>query len=239
MTIDLVADATIAKSAILSIGGCVASKVCKSFHDQLAQANLVHRPVDGDNNCGFYSVGVSLAASTIEHTPGGTATARDKQWALQQRDKCYAWLSADEQAAYRQGAIVFKPNGGYACELDSSAAKIKAFTCYPAWAGTHVLRALAALECVDIISVRSDKLTPNVSFYPADGAVALQVLCSWSSDILPRLARQQRGDEPKRVRVKVAQKGGQGFERVLMPERWLVVVVWNGQDHYDGTCLRG
>ena len=80
MTIDLVADATIAKSAILSIGGCVASKVCKSFHDQLAQANLVHRPVDGDNNCGFYSVGVSLAASTIEHTPGGTATARDKQW---------------------------------------------------------------------------------------------------------------------------------------------------------------
>ena len=122
------------------------------------------------------------------------ATAHDKQWALQQRDHCYAWLSSKEQAAYREEARVYDPDGRYVHELDSEV-KIKAFTRYPRWAGTHVMRAMAALDCVvlDIVSMRSDKLEPNVCLYPADGAAtASQLLRCWSTDILPRLARQQR-----------------------------------------------
>ena len=47
----------------------------------------------------------------------------------------------------------------------------------------------------------------------------------------------QRGDEPRKVRVKVAREDGHGIEHIMMPERRLVVIVYNGSNHYDGTCL--
>ena len=58
---------------------------------------------------------------------------------------------------------------------------------------------------------------------------------SWQNEVAPRLRRQQKGIF-KDVRVRIPREDGKGFERVWMPERPIVVVLYNGKDHYNGTC---
>jgi hypothetical protein len=55
---------------------------------------------------------------------------------------------------------------------------------YPAWAGHHVLKAMAAMDCVDIVSVRSPPLSDTVIVYPADGSGRCQMYASWQKDIV-------------------------------------------------------
>ena len=47
-----------------------------------------------------------------------------------------------------------------------------------------------------------------------------------------RMPDTQRGDEPRKVRVKLAREDGHGIEHIMMPERRLVVIVCNGSNHY-------
>ena len=131
---------------------------------------------------------------------------------------------------------VGQQEGGDVSELQSQA-DIDALTNYPKWAGTHVLRAMAALKGVDIISLRSDTVSTKAYAYPADGATTVSHMPSWQHEIAPRLRRQQQGIFQK-VRVRFARTDGKGSERVWMPERPIVVVLYNGANHYNGTCRK-
>lgn len=90
------------------------------------------------------------------------------------------------------------------------------------YAGSVMLRAMAAVEDVQLVVVDRKKLDDMVcTFQPAGSASASQRE-SWAQDVVPRLQRQQAGDP-------------------LPNERPTRVIVWNGlqgaSDHFDATSL--
>ena len=106
------------------------------------------------------------------------------------------------------------------------------------WARQVVLRAMAALEQRDIVVIRSLTCADSVSLYPCDGPTRLCVTRSWRDDVVPRILRQQQaqpGGLERMVSVRVPFHVHPS-RSLKLPEREISVLVWNGVDHYDGTC---
>ena len=82
--------------------------------------------------------------------------------------------------------------------------------------------------------MRSDVVGYHPYLYPADGATTVSRMPSWQNEIVPRLRRQQEG-KFQDVRVRASRADAKGFERILMPERPVIVVLYYGADHYNGT----
>ena len=104
----------------------------------------------------------------------------------------------------------------------------------PEWAGQVAVRAMAGLIGKDIVIVNDRQCTDAVVVYPCDGQSKVSQWKKWEHDIVPRLRRQQRGDDPPMVQVRVP-KSDHPVGYVTLPERDIVVLVYNGVNHYDGT----
>jgi hypothetical protein len=80
------------------------------------------------------------------------------------------------------------------------------------------LKAIAVHLGVDLVSIHGRSLFDGCNFYSADGAVILGPAVSWRGTLLPRLQRQRAGKR-------------------LPGERSLIVLIWNGVNHFDAAVL--
>ena len=83
------------------------------------------------------------------------------------------------------------------------------------WAEDPQLRALAERHSVDIVSINSQLLADKVNYYEV-GSRTICVPKSWRAYVVPRLLRQRNGAQTRR-------------------ERKLVVLVYNGVNHFDAA----
>ena len=85
------------------------------------------------------------------------------------------------------------------------------------WAMCPQLKAMAVHLGVDLVSVHGRRLFDCCNFYSAVGAEITSAV-SWRGTLLPRLQRQRAGER-------------------LPGERSLIVLVWNGVNHFDAAVL--
>lgn len=191
-----------------------------SLNELLTLAELQRVAVAGDGNCGYYSV-LSSGPDVLEHcAPGrGCEPAVDDYTRQQQlRENCVAWLRAPAQQPFCKD----QPEVTSAFLKDQLRGKNRADDPMGEYAGSVMLRAMAAVEDVQLVVVDRKKLGDVVcTFQPAGSASASQRE-SWAQDVVPRLQRQQAGDP-------------------LPNERPTRVIVWNGEQgasgHFDATSL--
>ena len=83
-------------------------------------------------------------------------------------------------------------------------------------AATECAKAMAVHFGVDIVSIEGRRFYDGCNVYAADAARMTERSVSWRETLVPRLQRQQAGQR-------------------LPTERPLIVIVWNGVNHFDAA----
>ena len=168
-----------------------------------------------------------------EPTRHGEPTFRDYEKQSKLRRECVSWLLKPEQLPFCEvegGILVRQQLGGgqvVPFERDDSSIKqhlqgrMSAHRPLGVYARDALLRAMAAVKQVHLVSIDTSQLEDACTVYVPGTSTKICLKLSWAEELVPKLLRQQRGE-------------------VLHREASYKVILWNGDrgpaGHFDATA---